>query len=95
VKQPHTEQSIKHTDDQQNTGNHKKPASSDAAGADRFGGTRAGADNVEGGTSGRDETIEQATDLDRVSGLDQPGTSTKRADETHARSPERDEHGRL
>ena len=25
MKQPHTEQSVKHTDDQQNTGNHRKP----------------------------------------------------------------------
>ena len=47
MKQPHTEKSIDHTDDQQNTGNHKKPGEKDAHGADKFGGTRAGADNVE------------------------------------------------
>lgn len=47
MKQPHTEESIKHTDDEQNTGNHKKPDAPDAKGADRFGGTRAGAENVE------------------------------------------------
>ena len=42
MKQPHTEDAIEHTDDQQNTGNHKKP---DAP--DKVGGTRAGAENVE------------------------------------------------
>jgi hypothetical protein len=47
VKQPHTEETIKHTEDEQNTGNHKKPGAADAGGADRVGGTRAGAENVE------------------------------------------------
>ncbi len=47
MQQPHTEKSIEHSDGEQNTGNHKKPGSKDAEGADRFGGTRAGADNVE------------------------------------------------
>ena len=47
MKQPHTEESIDHTDGQQDTGNHKKPGAPDAGGADRFGGTRAGAENVE------------------------------------------------
>lgn len=47
MKQPHTEQTVQHSDDQQNTGTHKKPDAPDAHGADRFGGTRAGAENVE------------------------------------------------
>jgi hypothetical protein len=47
MKQPHTEQSVEHTETQQNTGNHKKPGSSDEHGADRFGGTRAGKENIE------------------------------------------------
>lgn len=47
MKQPHTEQSVEHTEDQQNTGNHKKPDALDKAGADRFGGTRTGQENVE------------------------------------------------
>lgn len=47
MKQPHTESTVQHTDGQQNTGNHKKPGSPDAGGADKFGGTRAGAENVE------------------------------------------------
>ena len=47
MKQPHTEHTVKHSDDQQNTGNHKKPDAPDAKGADKFGGTRKGAENVE------------------------------------------------
>ena len=47
MKQPHAEAGIEHTDDQQDTGNHKKPGTKEAGGADHFGGTRAGAENVE------------------------------------------------
>ncbi len=47
MKQPHTEKDIKHTDDEQNTGNHKEPGAPEDKGADRVGGTRAGAENVE------------------------------------------------
>ena len=47
MKQPHTERDIKHSDDQQNTGNHTKPESPEQGGADKRGGTRAGAENVE------------------------------------------------
>ncbi len=47
MKQPHTEESVRHTDDQQDTGNHKKTDAPDKSGADRFGGTRTGAENVE------------------------------------------------
>lgn len=47
MKQPHTEEAVDHTDGQQNTGNHKKPGTKEAKGADRFGGTRKGAENVE------------------------------------------------
>lgn len=49
MKQPHTEETIDHTDDDQNTGNHKAPGAPDAGGADKLGGTRAGAENIEGG----------------------------------------------
>lgn len=55
MKQPHTEQTIKHSETEQNTGNHKKPDAPDAKGADRFGGTRAGADNVEPAQDGKKE----------------------------------------
>ncbi|MGI4977526.1 MAG: hypothetical protein ACRYG6_11345 [Janthinobacterium lividum] len=47
MQQPHTEETIEHTDGQQNTGNHKKPGAPDQGGADKFGGTRSGAENVE------------------------------------------------
>lgn len=47
MKQPHTETTIKHTDDEQDTGNHKVEGAEDAKGADRFGGTRAGAERLE------------------------------------------------
>jgi hypothetical protein len=42
-----TERDIERTKDQQDTGTHKKPGSKEQAGADRFGGTRAGQENVE------------------------------------------------
>ena len=51
MKQPHTEESIQHTDDEQDTGNHKKPGNPDTGGADKFGGTRAGAEDLEPGGS--------------------------------------------
>lgn len=51
MKQPHTEAAIEHTDDQQNTGNHLKPGNG-VGGSDKFGGTRAGAENVEAGKAG-------------------------------------------
>ena len=47
MKQDHTEESILHTDGQQDTGNHKVPGMPDAKGADKVGGTRAGAENFE------------------------------------------------
>lgn len=47
MKEPHTEETVRHTGDQQNTGTHKKPGSAEEKGADRFGGTRAGEENVE------------------------------------------------
>ena len=97
MKQPHTEESIEHTDDEQDTGNHKVPGQPDTGGADRFGGTRAGAENFEGQAKqdGAQESIESGTDVDRVSGLDEPGTGSKPANPGHERHPERDEHGRM
>ena len=47
MKQPQTEKAIRETKDQQHTGTHKKPREADAGGADKFGGTRKGAENVE------------------------------------------------
>ena len=98
MKQPHTEQSIHHTDDQQNTGNHKEAGAKDAGGSDRFGGTRKGAENVEAGVPSRDgpeESVETGTDVDKVSGLDEVNASTKHVEHPRERHPERDENGRL
>ncbi len=55
MEQKHTEQTIEHTDGQQNTGNHKVPGAPDAGGADRFGGTRTGAENLEETGPAKDE----------------------------------------
>ncbi len=52
MNQAHTEETIEHTDDEQDTGNHKKPGTPDAHGADRFGGTRTGAENLEPAKTG-------------------------------------------
>ncbi len=95
MKQPHTEQTIDHSDGQQNTGNHHRPNTPDAGGADRLGGTRAGAENVETDRDSRAESIETGTDVDKVSGLDEVNTSTKHVENNRERHPERDEHGRL
>ena len=87
MKQPHTEQSIQHTDDQQNTGNHHKTGGP-------TGGTRTGAENVEPVGADKAGSVEKGTDVDRVPSLDgsEPGTKT---DQSRERAPERDEHGRL
>jgi hypothetical protein len=47
MKQEHTEAGVEHTDGQQDTGNHKAPDAPEKGGADKRGGTRAGAENVE------------------------------------------------
>jgi hypothetical protein len=41
------------TNDQQHTGNHQKPGTPQAGAADRIGGTRTGAENVEPADSGK------------------------------------------
>ena len=103
MKQPHTEESIEHTDDQQNTGNHKVPGNPDTGGADRVGGTRAGAENLEGAgddghRDGKAESVETGTDVSKVSGLDEVNASEKQVEaggHLTERAPERDERGRL
>ncbi len=95
MKQPHTEGELSHSSDQQNTGNHR----SDHAlpgGADKLGGHRVGAENVEP-ASGDDHagSIETGTDVDRVASLDGEIPSTKPVETTKERHPERDEFGRL
>ena len=96
MKQPHTEESIAHTQDDQNTGNHKKPDAPDAKGADHLGGTRAGSQNVEK-SSGETESMLSGPDMERLCPLeDGPGNDVTGASGPHAeRAPERDERGRL
>ncbi len=47
VKTPASSEPEQPEQDQQHTGNHKQPGAADEGGADRFGGTRTGAENVE------------------------------------------------
>jgi hypothetical protein len=47
----HTEQDLQHSPDEQNTGNHPQPGTPQEHGADRFGGSRKGAENVEENSS--------------------------------------------
>ena len=48
MKQPHTEQSVQHSETRQNTGNHKKkPGTPEERGADLYGSTRIGKENIE------------------------------------------------
>jgi len=97
AEQSHTEQSIRHTADQQNTGNHPRPGTPESEGADRLGGTRAGAENVEpterktGGESG----TEQPGSMGQGSHI--PGRIVERHVEGELRevTPERDERNRL
>ena len=94
MKQPHSEDNIEHTDGEQDTGNHKTPDAVDAGGADRFGGTRAGSQNVENAAPTATEAepgpepLHQVEDAlgDRV--VDKEGPQAER-------SPEKDEFGRL
>ena len=96
MKQPHTEAEVDHTDGQQNTGNHRNSEAKPGGGSDRVGGTRTGADNVEPPSrDDRTESIETGTDVNRVSGLDEHGQSSKSHDNPRERHPERDEFGRL
>ena len=93
MKQPHTEGAIDHTDGEQDTGNHKKPDTSETGGADRFGGTRAGSANVEPVEPA--ESVQSGPDVERVRPLDQGGGEDMTGDDHAERAPERDERGRL
>ena len=96
MKQPHSEDAIEHTDGEQDTGNHKSPDAAEAGGADRFGGTRAGSQNVEpapaepeqGGSGSATEQLHQVEDVlgDAVGGKAGPHTE---------RPPASDEFGTL
>jgi hypothetical protein len=88
---PNAETTIQHDMEQQDTGNHNAPGEQ---GADSFGGTRAGARNVEP-EAAPVTNIEKATDVDRVVGLDETLDDAPSINGPAARAPERDEHGRL
>lgn len=96
MQQPHTEANIEHTDGQQDTGNHKKPGTEGAGGADRLGGTRAGAENVERVSPDKAEAVETSTDASRASGLGEANTSEASLGDAGSveRAPERDGGGR-
>ncbi len=80
---------------QQHTGNHPAPDAPDSKGADRFGGTRAGAENVEQ-TKPLPTNIEKGTDVDRVAGVEEQLDDDRRnPDGPTLRTAERDERGRL
>ncbi len=96
MKQPHSEDTIEHTGDEQDTGNHKTPGAADAGGADKFGGTRAGSQNVESTPAVADPTKPDADPetrhpVENALGDDVTGKLGPHAE----RSPERDEFGRL
>ena len=92
----HEELGVQHTDGQQNTGNHKQPDAPEKAGADKFGGTRAGAGNVEGGASEQPVTnIEKGTDVDKVADLEEQLDDSISVNGPTERTAERDEHGRM
>lgn len=81
---------IKEVRDEQDTGNHATPGDAAAHGADRFGGSRAGAENVE------PATINKSTDVDKVPPLEQQKSDDARNPSGPTlRQAERDEHGRL
>jgi len=91
---PNAETEIQKDMEQQDTGNHKAPGAPDAKGADRFGGTRTGAENVEQGSK-KVTNIEKATDVDRVAGLEENLNESLSVNGPAERAPERDEHGRM
>ena len=92
--QSHTGTTIDHSAGDQNTGNHKVPGAPDERGADRFGGSRAGAQNVEDRPDQAD-SVQVGPDVERLKPLDE-GAGEDVTGSSHAeRSAERDERGRL
>lgn len=91
TQRPGTEAHVHHSEDQQNTGNHKQPDAADAGGADRFGGTRAGAENVEPVPGARQEGEPPKVELEHNPVPLNAQLSVQGAAE---RTPERDEGGR-
>ncbi len=90
---PNAETAIQKDMEQQDTGNHKAPGAIDEKGADRFGGTRTGAENVE--EAPHVTNIEKATDVDRVAGLDENLDESLSVNGPAEIAPERDERGMI
>jgi hypothetical protein len=90
---PNAESAIRKEMEQQDTGNHKAPGALDEKGADRFGGTRQGAGNVEDAPP--TTSIEKATDVDRVAGLDENLDESLSVNGPAEIAPERDERGMI
>jgi hypothetical protein len=91
---PNAETAIQKDMEQQDTGNHKAPDAPDKGGADKFGGTRTGAGNVER-ASKTVTNIEKATDVNRVAGLEENLDESLSVNGPAERAPERDERGRI
>jgi hypothetical protein len=90
---PNAESAIQKEMEQQDTGNHKAPGAPDEKGADRFGGTRTGAENVE--KTAPVTSIEKATDVDRVAGLEENLDESLSVNGPAEVAPERDERGMI
>ena len=90
---PNAETAIQKDMEQQDTGNHKTLGAIDEKGADRFGGTRKGAENVE--TPAPVSNIEKATDVDRVASLDENLEESLSVNGPAEVAPERDERGMI
>ncbi len=94
MQQSNTEGAVDHTNSEQNTGNHKRPGAPEAKGADRFGGTRTGAQNVEA-PADLTESAQSGPDIERLKSLDDGPNRDVTGQAHEGRSAERDEHGRL
>ncbi len=84
------DQDVEQHSGEQHTGNHRKPEA--GGGADKVGGTRSGAANLEPPPV---TTIEKGTDVDRVAPLDSGLDESVSVQGPVERAPERDERGRL
>ena len=94
MQQPRSEADVEHTDSQQDTGNHYKAGTPEAGGADRLGGTRAGAENVESASPGKaEESVEQGG-TDAASASDRGKVNASEGGVGNTRSEKRATEGR-
>jgi hypothetical protein len=90
MQERHMDQDVEQRGGEQHTGNHRKPQA--GGGADKVGGTRSGASNIEAPVV---TNIEKGTDVDRVASLDSGLDESVSVQGPVERAPERDERGRL